>query len=309
MGFYSDYECPSSINSVSTTENKMKIDYNMYDANGRVMYNHVVTIDLSQVTPSIHEHAQSGGYRSSSYEYYVSLNSASDISKIATNQKDGRKYSSNSGVFSIYCDSFEIAKELYNLLYQEIIPYLPHYDYSDQGVRECFSKIQEITREFKIQSGQVSRINSGNSRFAKTTGVKFAFTKSNLILSYTDSYDNGISGGDFTPGKYIFTIPIYDASIVYSHWGYTTDLAICVPKGMTKQRNSEKTIVQDLSVCADKIVIINLTKNLLKFQELIKVTGFSENLGLTTSSGNGGSKPTRATSSSEDKKISDKFGL
>lgn len=306
LELFCNYRKPTAINHVSVIDNKIKIDYNMYND-----INYVVTIDISKSIPEIEENSPSSISGSSSFEYAVSFHSTSNISKVATYKKDGIKHTSSRKSFSIYCESYDIAKSLYNIAFQYVNKYLPHFDYSDQGVKECFSNIQNIAREYKITSSQVAWINSNNSRFAKTSNVRFSFSNNILSLSYIDAYDeNGVSGGGyFYPGKCTCQIPIYEASISYSSYGHATNLSIVVPKGMTFQRNSEKTIVKGVTLCADDFVIIDLTQHILKFQDLVKTTGFSGTLGVSTSTSKSKSSPNSNAKTPENKNISDKFGL
>ena len=273
------YNRPVSVNDVSLEKNILKLNYNHNTVESNretVSYSSVVSIDLTKTMLNFCENNHTGLF-DCGYDYYVDFVSLSKISELETCNKNHRKTGKELKTFRVFCATKRLAMSLIDCLIVVIQESYPQYEMSNQGVKDCFSHIQNLIKANNLQSSSVYFESLGKlDDFVETKNVSLTYKDGNLIIKYLDKYCTGCSGGRFNPGSKTITVPIQNSTFSFNWMGGMT---IYVPDGMKYSCGKENTIITSESFYANSFVVEDLTKHLIVLQNLIKKSGFKGTLG------------------------------
>lgn len=274
------YDIPQSINDVSIDGTYLTINYIMPGHSHAYTFN--VRIDLS--TCVVQKGVFSGSYDSSNTcPYQVRFESPSYSIVSTVNWKEYNNNQQRRGEissFAILCKSTSLMNQIYEACTDIVSPFLPSYDDSQDGVKQCYSKIQSTFKEYIIESDDVHSTNLGYDK--KTSNIKMYYKDGNIIIKWLDSGKN--SGGygfkKFITGNKEICFSLSNTDFGHAYHGV---ISFVSPNGIKYTDTTGTTIQEYVNFHAGPIVCRELIANFIILKKIIKETGFSGTLGLQQS--------------------------
>lgn len=274
------YDIPQSINNVSIDGTYLIIDYIMPGHANSYTFN--VRIDLTSCV--VHKGVFSGSYTSSNtcpYQVRFESPSYSIISTVTWKEyNNSQQRRGEISSFAILCKSTSLMNKIHEACTNLINPYLPSYETSQDGINQCYNKIQSTLKEYIIESDDVHSTNLGYDK--KTSNVKIYYKDGNITIKWLDSGKN--SGGygfkKFITGNKEICFNLSNTEFGHAYKGV---ISFVSPNGIKHTDATGTTIQEYVNFHAGPIVCRELIANFIILKRLINETDFSGTLGLQPS--------------------------